>query len=61
MRALGAYIGEMPIWQNKEAAVIGNELETTVLMPKIPTNPAVSAAHFKADAEKVSSVIQASL
>jgi len=43
----GAQVRAMPVGQDQEAAVVGDQLETAVLVPIIPTNPAVARGAFQ--------------
>ena len=43
----GAQIGVMPLGQDQKPAVVGDELESTILVSLVPANPAVTRRAFQ--------------
>ena len=49
---LGAQVGVMPVRQNQEAAVVGNQLEPPILQPGVPADPLVACAALERGGRK---------
>ena len=43
----GAQGGVMPLWQDQKAAVVGDELESPLLVSLVPANPALTRRAFQ--------------